>query len=290
MCRFVAYLGKPLGLSALVTEPANSLIHQSFHAQEREEPLNGDGFGVAWYVPGRTQAGIFRSITPAWNNRNLHELARVVESGCIFAHVRAASQGLTVSEENCHPFVHQGYTFMHNGDIGGFRHVRRPLLAGLSDHAFQAIQGSTDSEHLFALFLDRVERRAGPATVEGIADALVAAIGDVLDLVAAHASGSRCYLNLAVTDGRHIVACRYTDAPPEEADSLYVHSGKRYVCEDGVCRMLDPEADDHAVLVSSEPLSTDPGWVAVEVGEVILVTPDRRVVHRPAVPEQTPRP
>lgn len=287
MCRFVAYLGSPLRLSALTTEPANSLIHQSFHAHERPEPLNGDGFGVAWYVPGRSQAGIFRSITPAWNNRNLHELARVIESGCIFAHVRAATQSLAVSEVNCHPFVHQGYTFMHNGDIGGFRQVRRPLLATLGDHAFHAIHGSTDSEHLFALFLDRVERLPRPVSTEEIANALADAVGAVLGLVAVYARGSRCYLNVAVTDGRSVVACRYTDDLPDQADSLHLHSGKRYVCDGGACRMIDPGVDDHAVLIASEPLSDDPGWTALEVGEMILVTPDRRIVRRPLLPDAT---
>jgi len=46
MCRFVYYQGQPITLSALLTEPENSLIHQSFQARERVEPLNGDGFGM----------------------------------------------------------------------------------------------------------------------------------------------------------------------------------------------------------------------------------------------------
>ncbi len=46
MCRFLAYRGAPIAMSKLLYEPKNSLIHQSYHAQEREEPLNGDGFGV----------------------------------------------------------------------------------------------------------------------------------------------------------------------------------------------------------------------------------------------------
>src|SRR6185436_9788616 len=37
MCRFTLYLGPAIRMSALVTEPRNSLIHQSFESQEREE-------------------------------------------------------------------------------------------------------------------------------------------------------------------------------------------------------------------------------------------------------------
>ena len=51
MCRFVAYSGLPLLLADLLYVPSDSLIRQSYHARERREPLNGDGFGVGWYVP-----------------------------------------------------------------------------------------------------------------------------------------------------------------------------------------------------------------------------------------------
>ncbi len=80
MCRFALYLGPPVRLSQLVTEPTNSIIHQSYHSHERPEPLNGDGFGVAWYVPDiRPEPAVFRSTTPAWNNHNLLHLAPVTD-------------------------------------------------------------------------------------------------------------------------------------------------------------------------------------------------------------------
>ncbi|MGH7601638.1 MAG: class II glutamine amidotransferase, partial [bacterium] len=72
MCRFLAYLGKPIVLDKLLYQPKNSLVHQSYHAQERKEPLNGDGFGVGFYVPEIDPApALFVSTTPAWSNRNL---------------------------------------------------------------------------------------------------------------------------------------------------------------------------------------------------------------------------
>ena len=101
MCRFVLYLGPPIRLGALITEPTHSLIHQSLKSEERAEPLNGDGFGVAWYGPeSGAMPARFRSVTPAWSNENLKDIARVVESGCILAHVRAASRGHTAGEAN----------------------------------------------------------------------------------------------------------------------------------------------------------------------------------------------
>ena len=173
MCRFTFYLGESIPLSQLVTEPVHSLIHQSFHSDEREEPLNGDGFGLAWYIEESNEPALFRSVTPAWSNRNLRELARVTRSHCMLAHVRAATQVLEVSETNCHPFKQGQYTMMHNGDVGGFTAMRRALLNGLGEKAFRSIHGSTDSEHLFALFLDELER-AGPGAggFEVMADTL----------------------------------------------------------------------------------------------------------------------
>src|SRR5687768_10683657 len=129
MCRFALYLGPPVGIDALITRPVNSIIRQSFQNQEREEPLNGDGFGVAWYVPEVSdEPVVFRSISPAWSNQNLLSLARVTRSPCVLAHVRAATPGLPVTETNCHPFTAGKLAFMHNGDLAGFRVFKRRLV------------------------------------------------------------------------------------------------------------------------------------------------------------------
>ena len=94
MCRFIAYKGVPIPLEELLFKPKYSLIKQSFEATELEEPLNGDGFGIGWYVPEITLTpAVFVSMTPAWSNRNLKNMAPIIKSNCIFAHVRAASIG-----------------------------------------------------------------------------------------------------------------------------------------------------------------------------------------------------
>jgi predicted glutamine amidotransferase len=41
----------------------------------------------------------------------------------------------------------------HNGQIGGFMFVKRKLINQLSDERYRAIQGTTDTEHAFAIFL-----------------------------------------------------------------------------------------------------------------------------------------
>jgi len=285
MCRFALYLGPPIVLDTLVTKPVNSIIHQSFHSHERKEPLNGDGFGVAWYVPELSPTpALFRSITPAWNNDNLLSLAGVTLSECILAHVRAASPGLPVTQTNCHPFTHGRYSFMHNGAIGGFDRVRRALLQSLSDEAFRAIHGTTDSELMFAMFLDHHKRLEAPEAAGAMALALEATIQQVVKAAEAAGVVEPSYLNLAVADGRRAVVSRFTSGAPAEAASLYVHEGKQYVCEEGLCRMVSPDVGRGAVLVCSEPLSQDEGWERVPPNQMVVVGDDRSVSLRACAP------
>jgi glutamine amidotransferase len=90
VCRWLAYTGSPILLTDVLYTPVHSLIDQSLHSKMGAETTNGDGFGIGWY-DARPAPGVFRSIEPAWNNQNLHELAGHVSSHLFFAHVRPRS-------------------------------------------------------------------------------------------------------------------------------------------------------------------------------------------------------
>jgi glutamine amidotransferase len=275
MCRFLTYVGPSLTLDSLITRPIHSIVHQSFDSHERSEPLNGDGFGVAWYVPELSEEpGCFRSITPAWNNQNLVQIARLTRSGSVLAHVRAASPGLAVTETNCHPFVHGRFAFMHNGQVAGFARIKREILAQLSDRAYDTIKGSTDSEMLFAVFLDELWGGAEPDPLEATVHGVEAAFRRVLEAGSRRGVEEHSYLNVAVADGACAVVTRFTTAAPDKAPSLYLHEGRRYVCEAGVCRMVEPGDGHGAVIVASEPLSHDPGWHPVPANHAVLIRAD----------------
>jgi glutamine amidotransferase len=271
MCRFTLYMGEPIRLASLLVEPEHSLIRQSTHSREREEPLNGDGFGVGWYAPdSRLEPAVFRSITPAWNNRNLVNLARVVSSGCILAHVRAATQSSGVNEANCHPFRFGSHLFMHNGDVGNFRKVRRQLMSSVRDEAFDNVYGSTDSEHVFALVIDEMLR--APSWIDEsarMAMALQSAIVRVVDAVEKSGDGEPSYLNCAFSDGRNAVVSRFSNDPNETPESLYYYSGAIY-----------PSLDGHvarSVIVSSERLTEDPAWREIPPNHMVIL----RAGHEP---------
>jgi len=298
MCRFVLYLGEPITLDRLITRPRNSIIHQSYHAEHREEPLNGDGFGLAWYAPRHSMVpALFRSVQPAWNDANLANLARVTESPAILAHVRAATPGLPVTLSNCHPFVCCGLAFCHNGHVADFLRVKRALRTRLSDEAYLKIDGSTDSEHIFALFTDHHANvaigRHPPAVA--LREAMRRTIVDVVSMARSAGRPTEPHqLNLAVTDGKAAVASRFTNDPTATANSLYVHAGRRYVCEDddgsaaatrkamrtsGVGRLVHPEGGGGAVLIASEPLSDDDTWHEVPEATFVSVDSDLNVEY-----------
>lgn len=281
MCRFVLYLGEPIVLETILSKPVNSLINQSYDAEERD-PLNGDGFGVAWYTPDISpEPAVFKSASPAWSNRNLLHLGRVTRSGCVLGHVRAGSAGIPVSENNCHPFLWGKLAFMHNGGIGDFPLIRRALLGELSDEAFSLIQGETDSEHLFALFLDCWMSQKESDPVEAMAAALDQTIEKVVKLLNAKGVRTESQFNLAVSDGIHAAATRCSTGPAEKMPTLYWHEGRRYIYENGECHMIDYDVRTDTVIIASEPLSNDPGWEPLAPNSLIMVRENHDVILRP---------
>ena len=151
MCRLTAYVGAPRALADFIVRPAHSLLAQSQAAQEAKIAINGDGFGFAWYdqLP---EPGLYKDTLPAWSDSNLLSLCDHIRSPLFLAHVRASTEGET-ARANCHPFIFENWSFMHNGQTGGFNKLRRPLEAILSEELYAHRRGGTDSEILFLLLL-----------------------------------------------------------------------------------------------------------------------------------------
>lgn len=279
MCRFLVYKGREMLMSDLLTRADRSLILQSFKARERAEPLNGDGFGVGWYVPELDPVpGVFVSTSPAWSNRNLHRIADKVRSGCFFAHVRAASPGLFVDEANCHPFQRHQFLWMHNGAIAGFRRIRRRLRASLGDAAYDGIGGSTDSEHAFALFLDKLAPHIDDYEVDDLQAAMLATIRQLDDWTAETGAETPSRYNFAVTDGNSIVATRYVSPAGAPAHSLYYAIGESFDNVEGRYVMRPVRALPDAAIIASEPLTEDRSfWQTVPVNHMLAITPELHV-------------
>jgi predicted glutamine amidotransferase len=193
----------------------------------------------------------------------------------LFAHVRAATPGSLVEENNCHPFVHGKLSWMHNGAVQDFAKIRRALLRELKDEAYDAIKGSTDSEHLFGLFLNNLKDPSAPVSTEEMVDAMFAMFGDLNRLLFEHNIRAHSYLNLVVSNGKSVVATRYTTNPRVQPATLYYMFGKQYVADDYRSYMLPDDGRSEAVVIASEPFtSVKSDWVKVSRNSMIIVDED----------------
>jgi glutamine amidotransferase len=201
MCRWMAYSGSPLSIEDLLYAPQNSLVVQSLHSRLGVEPTNGDGFGVGWYGDGELP-GLYRSIEPAWNDRNLRELAAQIRSRLVLAHVRA-STGTPVQQTNCHPFRHGRWLWVHNGALAGFHETKRDLVLAVDPALYPDIEGSTDSELFFYLALTFGLEEDPPAAV-------ARAVGLIEDVGRRHGHDFPVQMTVATTDGETVWAFRYS--------------------------------------------------------------------------------
>ncbi len=262
MCRWLAYSGSPIRLEELLVKRDRSLIDQSLHSREGATTTNGDGFGVGWY-DGETPR-LYRSIHPAWNDRNLRELAAGISSPLFFSHIRAAT-GTAIQETNTHPFRHGRWLWMHNGLIREFARMRRELVLAVDDSLFASIEGTTDSEAMFYL-----------ALTFGLEDDPIAAVermvGFVEETGRRHGVEQPIQMTVATTDGRTIWAFRYSS----EGASRSLYFSTRM----DTLRALYPELEelgalsDETRVVVSEPLGDLPGaWNEAPESHVGIIQP-----------------
>ena len=243
MCRWLAYSGSPVLIEELLYKPQNSLVVQSLHSRLGVEPTNGDGFGVGWYGAPETP-GLFRSTEPAWNDRNLRDLAAHLSSPLIFSHIRA-STGSPVQQTNCHPFRHGGWLWMHNGVIAGFPAMKRELLLAVAPELFPEIEGSTDSELLFFLALTF-------GLVDDPPSAVARAVGLVEDVARRQGIAFPVQMTVATTDGATVWAFRYSSEGRSRSlfHSTDVSTLRQQYPDNEVLHRLS----DDSRLVVSEPL------------------------------------
>lgn len=271
MCRWLAYFGSSLRMEELVYNASHSLIEQSRAARLTTHLTNADGFGIGWYGTSELP-GVYRSVAPAWSDRNLQELCAQIASPLFLAHVRA-STGTPVQQTNCHPFRAGRWLFVHNGFVHHYARLRRELMLAVAPRFFDRIEGTTDSELLFFLALSfgldedplpALERMAG----------FIEAVGY------RHGVSEPLQMTVGVSDGERLYGVRYASGQAEP-NSLYVSNDAPDV------RQLYPENErlqrlsDEARAVVSEPLADLPGlWREVPPSSAVIVQPgDGREVH-----------
>jgi glutamine amidotransferase len=279
-----------------------TVYSQSFDSRLRldmRRPMNGDGFGVGYYPEDMDpELGdgpcVFSAITPAWNNLNLARLADKTKSRLVFAHVRASTAGV-LAETNCHPFDYHSLMFMHNGHVSGFNRIRRKLAEHMKDEYLNIIQGGTDSEWAFSLYLDCLDKLgydptapAGTIPSEVLRKALLQMLAYLRDWTneANPPDADPSLLNCAITDGHSVVVSRYVTSSTEEAASLHFSSGTRFFeYEPGQYRMERRDRGQNIIMIASEPLTFERNdWITIPTNTVLTIR-NQTVLFHPIIDE-----
>lgn len=241
MCRHLAYVGPPRSLASLLYEPVQSLEKQSWKPlRQRVGAMNADGWGVGWWDPAvRPEPARYRTAAPMWTDRSFRSAADVVHAGAFTAAVRNATPPSPIVDTGNAPFASGPWLFSLNGFVTGFRGwIGETLRREVTEPRAIAIDGTSDSEVLFALVLDQID--AGATPEEALARVIGRATRD-----------SEGFLNLLLSDGHTIVATTF-------GNSLFT-LGAAGLATGGV-------------LVASEPLDEHEAWTAVPEHSVLRAT------------------
>ena len=294
MCRVVAYLGEPLLLDVILRQSDSSLVHQTYDPK-LAGMLNLAGCGVAAWSTKFVDPDaplIYRAATLPMHDDNLRSLSAQVAGECLLAHVRGTNywsqQVVRAGRTEVHPFHYDGFnlTLAHNGTLARFGEMRFDLLEHIDPAIARRIEGTTDSEWLYALLLSQVDDPSARLSADDIAKLVTRTLEIVGDVRRRRGIEIASGANLFVTDGRNLVATRFvfdfgcyesTIKPYEFLyHSLWYTAGRDYGVHGGEWRM-GTGADPNAVLLASEPLTVDVStWVEVPEYTVLAAarTPD----------------
>ncbi len=259
MCRFLSYMGAPVTVESLLVDPVYSLLTQARTPRmQRHGKGNPDGYGVGWYESGQSGTPLrHRSAVPMWADEAFLAHSGYIRSSTILGHIRSATPGSAVNEVNTHPFASDHWLFAHNGSVANFAgKVGAQLRNTISARRLQAVEGTTDSEVLFALALDLLDTGVEPGE----------ALRGVIEAVCAIDTGQAHRLNLVLTDGKRLAATSY-------GDTLF---------------MLDHDGfAPKGVVIASEPCDDNPAWQAVPDESVVEATTSGGVVTSPTLSRST---
>ncbi|MFZ0041368.1 MAG: class II glutamine amidotransferase [Solirubrobacteraceae bacterium] len=260
MCRLFAMSGgsEPVSATFWLLQAPDSLAQQS-----RREP---DGTGLGTFTPDG-QPLVSKQPLAAFEDRDFAREAKSVTGRTFVAHVRFASTGdLTVA--NTHPFLQDGRLFAHNGVIGDLPALEHELGDDLA-----LVEGETDSERFFAL-ITREIRRTGD-----VAEGIAAAAGWVAANLPLFA------INCVLIGPDDLWALRYPDthdlfALPRDAGGTEGTAGSGAL-EHASAKRIRVHSEDlaerPAVVVATERMDDDPGWRALDSGELLHVDGDLHV-------------
>lgn len=254
MSRIAAYLGPRAPAARILEGGSYSLV-----AQAREFP---DGFGLGWY-PEDDQPEPVRVIStqPAWRASRSLDLPRRYYSTAAIACVQRTARD-EAARATLQPFARGPYLFAHAGALEDFAGAfLRPLRERLSEQTYRQLGGSSESELVFATWVDAMTGKPGPNAVASALESMVSTVDDI-----AHASGRAASLAVVVTDGTSLVTLR--TATEEPAPALYTT----------VSTTDDAPLPKTGRILASEPLFAGE-WTSLDTHSLVIFSAEDKEEH-----------
>ena len=129
------------------------------------------------------------------------------------AHVRGVTytDEAVVADTNLHPFRFRGarVVLAHNGHLRQFARMRYSLVEHVRPDIAELIEGTTDSEWIYALILSQLEDPYGLPETRELAEATAASLRILRRVRVAHGIDTSSPVNLCISTGRTVIATRF---------------------------------------------------------------------------------
>ncbi|GGE94808.1 class II glutamine amidotransferase [Mycetocola zhadangensis] len=257
MCRLLGYVAsRPLAPVDVLGEPA-------FDTFTSLAALHGDGWGLAWRGADEHTHAV-SSPDSAARDPHYAELTRQPLGAAGLVHLRWATGGLPVVQENTHPFTDDQYAFAHNGHVSPISRIEEMLTT----ESKAKLKGATDTERYFRFVMQCIREDASERA--GVTRALHTMMDEF-----PHASLNAILLTPTTLFAIHINS--RAASPPKALSALYEtdadmphrHATEYYA--------MDYRVTPEAVHVISSGLD-EPGWLRVPADAAAMVDLETRQI------------
>ena len=242
MCRLLGYVSheKQTFKSAVGSDFSEFVTLSSVHC---------DGWGVATIDHNQSVAQMIRQPEAANKSTEFSSAIEKSISDGALLHLRWATAGLPVSENNTHPFIYEDISFIHNGAT----YPPAALEPFISPEFIPLIQGDTDSERYFYFVLTKIKEL-------GFVEGCKAAANYI------RANVDYSSINAMIMNEKQwVVICEHhTDRAPDWAPDDYYE--------------LKYKSDEQGVLVASTGWN-QPGWTVLPNHSMLVIDRDSFTVE-----------
>ncbi|EYF08968.1 class II glutamine amidotransferase [Chondromyces apiculatus] len=268
MARLVGFIGNrpDLGARALHMEG------RPFAVRKKTDVV--PGWGVGFYQGGEIL--LKRRPLDDRPEVSLVEMTANLRADILIAHIRKATVG-SLRTENTHPFRYRQWLFAHTGTVEAFTKLRTRMRESLPVFLQRDVQGETDSELLFHLFLsflhDSGQLDRPSVDAASARTALLSSLA-LVDRLCAEEGAGPAAMNILLSNPEYLLAVHRGPLMAyrvfegrQDLERLYGDAGL------GRTRLPDLAGSRLTVVASDfEDDRPPPGWTAVNERAIVTFT------------------